>query len=116
MCSHTTHLLQAENAEMEEKLQLDKRVSFGAAAEPVLDPTTPSRSTEKEASTPTTIEVSTPTAEVAEQQTQPTDVFWMTPILELFAKLTGGGFCVPSSETLAKEEASTIAASPAIAA
>ena len=101
---------------MEEKLQLDKRVSFGAAAEPVLDPTTPSRSAEKEASTPTTIEVSTPTAEVAEQQTQPTDVFWMTPIIELFAKLTAGSFCVPSNETLAKEEASTIAASPAIAA
>ena len=102
---------------MEEKLQLDKRVSFGAAAEPVLDATTPSRSTEKEAATPTTIEVSTPTAEVAEQPTQPTEVFWMTPILELFAKLTGGGFCVPSQESMAKEEASTIAAaSPAIAA
>lgn len=101
---------------MEEKLQLDKRVSFVAAAGPVLDPTTPSRGTQKEASTPMTIEVSTPTAQGAEQQTQQTDVFWMTPIIELFAKLTNGGFCVPSNETLAKEAASTAAASPAIAA
>ena len=106
---------------MEEKLQLDKRVSFITSPEPVLDATTPGRSTEAAPSTPTSevgvhTEVSTPTAEVAEQQTQPTNVFWMTPILELFAKLTGGGFCVPSKEMLAKEEATTIAASPAIAA
>lgn len=108
--------LEAENAAMEEKLQLDKRVSFVAAAGPVLDPTTPGRSTQKEASTPTTIEVSTPTAQGAEQQTQQADVFWMTPIIELFAKLTNGGFCIPSDETLAKEAASTVAASPAITA
>ena len=95
---------------MEEKLQLDKRVSFINAAEPVLDATSPDydRSTETEEPTPT--------VEAAEQRPQSTDVFWMTPILELFAKLTGGGFCVPSKETMAKEEATTIAASPAIAA
>ena len=52
----------------------------------------------------------------AEQQTQQTDVFWMTPIIELFAKLTKGGFCVPTDETLAKEAASTVAAAPAITA
>ena len=74
---------------MEQKLQLDKRVSFLAAAGTVLDPTTPSRSTQQWASTPTTIEVSSP-VQVAEQQTQQTDVFWMTPIIELFAKLTNG--------------------------
>ena len=54
---------------MEQKLQLDKRVSFIAAAGTVLDPTTPSRSTQQWASTPTTIEVSSP-VQVAEQQTQ----------------------------------------------
>ena len=53
---------------MEQKLQLDKRVSFLAAAGTVLDPTTPSRSTQQWASTPTTIEVSSP-VQVAEQQT-----------------------------------------------
>ena len=107
---------------MEEKLQLDKRVSFITSPEPVLDATTPGRSTEAAPSTPTSevgvhTEVSTPTAEAVEQQQpQSTEVFWMTPMLELFAKLTGGGFCVPSKEMLAKEEATTIAASPAIAA
>ena len=115
LCSHKPHLPQAENAEMEQKLQLDKRVSFLAAAGTVLDPTTPSRSTQQWASTPTTIEVSSP-VQVAEQQTQQTDVFWMTPIIELFAKLTNGGFCVPTDETLAKEAASTVAAAPAITA
>ena len=115
LCSHKPHLPQAENAEMEQKLQLDKRVSFIAAAGTVLDPTTPSRSTQQWASTPTTIEVSSP-VQVAEQQTQQTDVFWMTPIIELFAKLTKGGFCVPTDETLAKEAASTVAAAPAITA
>lgn len=111
--------LEAENAEMEAKLQLDKRVSFTTAPEPVLDATTPSRSVEVEAPTPRTIEAPTPSEEVVEQQAfgqQVADVFWMTPVLEWFAQLTGGGFCVPSKETLAKEEASTIAASPAITA
>merc|ERR1719424_1434741 len=61
--------LEAENAEMEEKLQLDKRVSFITSPKPVLDATTPGRSTEAAPSTPTSevgvhTEVSTPPAEV----------------------------------------------------
>ena len=35
--------------------------------------------------------------DTAEQQVEP--AFWMTPVLELFAKLTGGAFCVPLPST-----------------
>ena len=87
---------QAENAAMEAKLQLDKRVSFRNARPPADD----EWSMETEA--PRDDEVAQPALTEVDVEEPAKPAFELTALLELFAKVTGGAFCVPCKEMMVK--------------
>ena len=84
---------------MEAKLQLDKRVSFRNARPPADD----EWSMETEAPRDDeVVEVGQPALTEVDVEEPAKPAFELTALLELFAKVTVGAFCVPCKEMMVK--------------